>query len=105
PVELAHPRLGRNAWWQLRTGRRDGVVRLALELAAQRLHGRLQPEPRLGAFQLDPLQELAGAHEIAFGGGASVSQLAQAFDGARDGELPLPAFAAQAVAYSRQLDF
>ena len=104
PIELTHPRLGRNARRQLRAGRRHGVVRFALEIAPQRLHSRLQPKPRLGAFQLDPLQELARAHEIALGGGALVAQLAQSFDGAGDGELPFPALGSQAVTHYRQLD-
>ncbi len=58
-IKLAYPGLRRNAGRQLGTVCRDGLVRLALELPAQCLDCRLQPEPRLGAFKLDPLKKLA----------------------------------------------
>ena len=72
-VELADAGLGRDALGQLRHRRRLGGLRLDVEVVAQHLDRRLQPQPGLGLVDLGPPGPLADLVERALGGGAATT--------------------------------
>ena len=74
-IELAHPGLGRDAVGKLRHRGRLGGVRFDIEVMAQQLNRRLQPQPGLGLVDLGPASPLPDLVQGALGGDARRPQL------------------------------
>ena len=102
-IELADPCVSRDPGRELRTRCRRGVFRLALELAAQVLHGRLEPQPGLGALELDTLGELARLAQGVLGSRALLAQVPQAPGSLGDDELVAGSLRLQTVSGNREL--
>ena len=76
-LELADARRGRHAVGQLRRRSGLGGVGLDVEVVAQHLDGRLQPQPGLGLVELAPAGPLSNLVELALGRAAPPTSIVE----------------------------